>query len=415
MGLAEVAPGPVGFQPEANESSRSRRAGQQREELPDRRHPVGEERAASDDDPGQHGEPRVDRRRGALSPAPHARFLPDVGRGLAAAHVRTEARAPAHLEATDLTFGHAPEWFDRTTPGDQRRGPGHEADQRAQRGGRLTERAGEDADHQLEEREQHQFDRSAGQPPGSGQRGDRPHAMAGRPRPQPQVGAPRLQLAAVTDPSRRCDHDAGAGEVDPPAQLDVVATEVDHRVETADLAEQIGADQHARRRDDEDVAHPVLLLLIDLARFDDLVDLTEPVDAEADRLQHARIVPLDELRANHPGVGPEHLLDHEAHRRRIDGDVVVAEEERTVVALDEPQDLVGRRPEAGVGIERPHERVGQPDLDPRLDADLSRCAVGRQEEEPEVGVILFGEGVERLLEPLTRFVDDDHRHDWRCL
>ena len=55
-----------------------------------------------------------------------------------------------------------------------------------------------------------------------------------------------------------------------------------------------------------------MLLLVDLARLDERIDLAEAVDAEADVLQHARIVPSNQLRADDAGVRAVQLLDQQA-------------------------------------------------------------------------------------------------------
>ena len=95
----------------------------------------------------------------------------------------------------------------------------------------------------------------------------------------------------------------------------------------------------------------VVLLLVELARLDDRVDLAEAVEAEADVLQHAGVVPRHELRPDDAGVRAVQLLDQRADRVGLEGDVVVADAEEPVVALDEAQHLVGGRAEAGVGAE----------------------------------------------------------------
>ena len=149
------------------------------------------------------------------------------------------------------------------------------------------------------------------------------------------------QRLAVPGPRRGHDHDPGAAEVGAPAEVDVVAVEVDRRVEAADRPEQVGANQQARRRQGEHVAHGVVLLLVDLAFLDERVDLAEAVDAEADVLQHARVVPRDQLRPDDAGIRAIQLLDQQPDGTRIQGDVVVQEAEEPVVALDQTEHLVG--------------------------------------------------------------------------
>ena len=151
-----------------------------------------------------------------------------------------------------------------------------------------------------------------------------------------------VERLAVTGTGRRHHHDPGAAEVGPPAEVDVVAVEVDRRVEAGDRPEQVGANHQAGRRQGEHVAHRVVLLLVDLAFFDEGVDLAEAVDAEADVLQHARVVPRDELRARRCPAFDRYISSTSSRMALgIEGDVVVQEAEEPVVALDEAQHLVG--------------------------------------------------------------------------
>ena len=90
--------------------------------------------------------------------------------------------------------------------------------------------------------------------------------MAGAQQVVVQVGSADVELLAVADTSLRGDHDAGAAQVGPPAQVDVVAVERDGRVEAAERPEQVGPGQQAGRRQDEHVADRVVLLLVVLAR-----------------------------------------------------------------------------------------------------------------------------------------------------
>ena len=172
--------------------------------------------------------------------------------------------------------------------------------------------------------------------------------MPGPQRAVVEVGAALGELLAVADTGVGRDDDAGAGEVGPPAQVDVVAVERDRRVEAAERAEQVGAHQQAGRRQHEHVADGVVLLLVELARFDDRVDLAEAVEAEPDVLQHARVVPVDtSLGPTMPAFERYSSSTRMRTASRVGGDVVVAEQEEAVVALDEAQHLVGARPEAG--------------------------------------------------------------------
>ena len=76
-------------------------------------------------------------------------------------------------------------------------------------------------------------------------------------------GRPPVTHAAVGR-----DEHARADEPRPPAQVDVVGAGCGRDVEPAELLEQVGAHEHRRVRDEEDVAHAVVLFLVELARLD---------------------------------------------------------------------------------------------------------------------------------------------------
>ena len=214
------------------------------------------------------------------------------------------------------------------------------------------------------------------------------------------------------------DH-SGATVVDSPTELDVLAVHVDHRVESIEFTEQVRPDEHHGRRDHEHVAHPVVLLLVDLAGLDRLIDLAEAVESEANAPEHARVVPFDELRTDDTGVGAVQLLDEQTHRVAVRGDVIVAEEEEAVLPFDEAQYFVGGGTESGVHAEFSDEGVRQATLDGLSDGRLTFAigaplgAIGQQEQKPQVGVVLVSERVERLFKPMARLVHDDDGHDGR--
>ena len=233
-----------------------------------------------------------------------------------------------------------------------------------------------------------------------------------------QIRAPLLEPLEVPDPCVGCDDDPSAVMVGPPTQVDVVTVEADRRIEPAELAQQVGAHEDARRRQHEHVADGVVLFLVDLTGFDDRVDLAEPVEAEPDVLQPARLFPLDELGTDHPGVRAVQLGDHRPDGVRRRSDVVVAQQEEAVVALDQPEHLVGGRAESRVPGDGADEGGGQVRADPGADGveELRIGVADDQEQEAHVGVVLAGECRERLVEPWPRVVhDDDGDHRWRLL
>ena len=146
------------------------------------------------------------------------------------------------------------------------------------------------------------------------------------------------------------------------------------------------------------------------ALLDERVDLAESVDADADVLQDTRIVPRHQLRADDPGIRSIQLLDQQADRAGIQGDVVVQEAEEPVVAFDEAQDLVCRCPVAVDVSDGTDEGVRHPLAHPiryipRLADD--------EEQALQVGVILVCQPVEDLVEPVPRVENHHHGHDRR--
>jgi len=95
----------------------------------------------------------------------------------------------------------------------------------------------------------------------------------------------------------------------------------------------------------------------------------------------------------------------------------VGEEEEAVVALDEMQHLVGDHPVSGIAADLADEGVGEAGSHAFGDGGgvLAGLRRGVEEQQPQVRVVLRGEGVERLVEPGTGFVGDDDRYDGRCL
>ena len=287
------------------------------------------------------------------------RSIADVGLGIAGPEVRRQPGAPPVLQAEDLVVGDVADLGDRPAPGEQGGGARDEADEGAEGRPRLAETPGEQPDDQLGEGQHDHLERTHRQPAAAGERGDGAHPMAGPQHVVVEIRTADLELLAVTHPGLRRDDDAGTAQVDPPAQLDVVAVEGDRRVEPAERAEQVGPHEQAGRREREHVADGVVLLLVVLARIGDRIDLAEAVEPEPDVLEHGGVVPRHELRSDHAGVRSVQLLDEHPHAVGVERHVVVAEEEEPGVALDQPQDLVGRRPEAGVGAEVAHEGLRQ--------------------------------------------------------
>ncbi len=152
----------------------------------------------------------------------------------------------------------------------------------------------------------------------------------------------------------------------PPAEAQIVLEQVDPLVEPPDLREHVAADQRASARNGEDITHVVVLFLIELVTLDERDAVPRLVDAFTELEDAARPVPPHQLRSDDAGVGPVGLLDQHADRVRVERHVIVAEEvERG--AVDDVEDLVGGRTEAGVGLDAANERRRSHRRDPILD------------------------------------------------
>ena len=158
----------------------------------------------------------------------------------------------------------------------------------------------------------------------------------------------------VAHPGGRNHHHPGAGHPGPPRQVEILAKLVDGGVEAADGPEQVGPHQRGAARRHQDFPHVVVLLLVQLARLDQILDHADLVGGGPDRQQPLRVVPLDVLRSGDAGVGAEGLLQQAPDRVRRQYHVVVAEEEvgRAIHLLEH---LVGRPAEADPPLQAHHE------------------------------------------------------------
>ena len=216
---------------------------------------------------------------------------------------------------------------------------------------------------------------------------------------------------AVTRPRIGDDEHARAREPGAPAQVEIFRPREGLGIESAEFLEQIGAHEHDRGGDVEDVAHAVVLLLVELARFDAGVRRAETVDGATDLQQDLRVLGTDQLRPEDPGVRPVGLFHQQPNGRWVEHHVVVAQQEQGG-PFDRVQGLVRRHREAGAAVETAHERPRQH----RRDA-VGRVVVGAavDHEDGEVVVVLPGEPVEGVLEPGSGIAGDHHRHHRRVL
>ena len=384
----------------------------ERQELTHRWDTALDEVTTPDDDGDDDQEPGERWTERGFAPASHGGLGADERRRLLAAQVRREPGAPALLEAEDLTLVDEPLGPDRPSAGDERWGPHDQAEEGPERRQGLPEPAAEQPDEELDDRQQDELDRASEQTRAAREGRHRAHPVAGTQGAVRHVGAAFRETLSVADRGVGSDDDPGPGVVGTPAQIDVLPVERDRRVEAAERPEQVGAHQQTGRREDEHVTHGVVLLLVELARLDDAVDLAETVEAEPDVLEQPRLVPVDELRPDDAGVRPEHLGDEQPDGIGGQRNIVVADQEEPVVALDEPEYLVDGVAEARCTGGRPDEGIGQDRTDARQGL-LGACLVslGDQEQGAEVAVVLTGERCKRLLEPVARCMDDHDGHD----
>ena len=215
----------------------------------------------------------------------------------------------------------------------------------------------------------------------------------------------------VAHPGVRGDHDAGAGHLAAPGEVEVLPHGDDARVESFELGEQVRPHQNAAARCHEDIAHRVVLPVVDLAFGDAIHDGARLVTGHADMEKDAPVVPVHELRGHHPGVGSERLLDHLVHRVVVQRDIVV-EEQKERRTLHHGQRLVRCGGVTGVARQVPDEGVGQDPGHPVR--HLGVVLPSGQDENRELLVVLGRQRGEGLFEPgpgVGRDHDGDHgRH-----
>ena len=216
--------------------------------------------------------------------------------------------------------------------------------------------------------------------------------------------APGHQALAVAHHRVGRHQHPGPGELGPPAQVHVLAPEGDGLVETAQGLEQVPADQHAGRGDGEDVAHRVVLLLVELARNDDPGRDPEPVHRVADVLEHFGAVPVHQLGADHAGVASQRLGHHHADRVGGQRHVVVAHHQEGGAGL-KAQGGVGRgRKPTGARAGFDHRGGGQD----RVHRAVQTHAGGVDDGDAQARVVLAGQRFESLGEPRARGVGHHH-------
>ena len=141
------------------------------------------------------------------------------------------------------------------------------------------------------------------------------------------AGIDRSVVGVMADACVGRDDHPRAGESGAPAEVEGGSARVARRVEALERREQVGAHQEARLAHEEDVAHGVVLLLVELVLDDVGVRDPEAVDGPAHLPQQLGPLDVDHLRPDDGRVGAVRLLDQHPDRRRVEHDVVVAEEQ----------------------------------------------------------------------------------------
>ena len=212
----------------------------------------------------------------------------------------------------------------------------------------------------------------------------------------------------MADPRLGHHQDPAAGQVGPPAQVEVVAEGRHALVEAAHVQQGPPPDQHPGGVDEEHVADLVVLALVDLVVLDLGDGPARAVDREADLLQPVGVGPGDQLGAEDGGAGPGLGLGHEPLQRlRLGGAVVV----------EQPQPVHPRG--AGVAQGRHHRPaelppdghdgvVAEPGAGP-VGAAVGRAGVDDQDVVDRTG--LGGEAAEGVTKERASIVIDDDRDD----
>ena len=201
----------------------------------------------------------------------------------------------------------------------------------------------------------------------------------------------------------------------PPAEVEIGTDRGELRIEPGNRPEEVSAHHQACRRQFEDVLHEIVLLLVDLAVVGERHLHAEPVHRNADALDARRVLPMDQLRTDHPRIRPPHLLDECADRVGGEPHVVVEETEQATITLHEIQDRIAGRRIPGVAPEVAHHGVRDHGVDQvpgRLVGGIRRVP-RHQEKELEARVVLVHQALQGLAEPVARLVDDHRGHHGR--
>ena len=355
------------------------RPGREIDELIEQRHPVGDEvptaehEDAHDDDPHQDDDLQGARALGGLLGG-NGCIVADVGGTTIStgAAPGIDALEAAQLQGTHLGVIDLADPCQGTPATEDRREPAQVPCPGADDLEDQPDPSLQQGDHGIHERGRHRLGHDPQRVPEPVVRQHRPDAMTTGEAVVIRSRDAGREIFAVSGGCGRVDQHTCAEGMGTPAQVEVFAPHDDRLVETAERAEEVGAQQGDGTRDCEDVAHCVVLFLVVLTGLGQVGHQAGLVSAEADVEDAAGIVPVEELRPDHTGIRPERLFDQATHAIGRESDVVVADQqvraERRVV-----EDHVRVLREALVGNERYHDRLGNDVVHPRSDRNVTRC------------------------------------------
>ena len=220
---------------------------------------------------------------------------------------------------------------------------------------------------------------------------------------RPDAPTDRFQVA---NPGGGHRHHPGPGDPRPPRQVEILPELINGGVEAPQGLEEIGTHQGGPTRGDEDLAHAVVLVLVELTPLDQILDHTHLVSRGAHREQPVRLVPPDVLRGHDPRVGTVGLLDQVPDGIRRQHHVVMTEEQMGC-PVHVPEHLVGRPAETDPTSETHHVGAREHGRHPGRRVRLA----GRiDHEHRQIGVVLVRQGTQPLLQPGPGITGYDDRH-----
>ena len=129
----------------------------------------------------------------------------------------------------------------------------------------------------------------------------------------------RRDRLAVGDLGQRRDHDARAGDLRAPTQVEVFAEQRDHGSNPRSVAKRSARTSVTPAGRDEDVALEVLLAVVDLADLDAFAHDPEAIAGLTDVQEHEGVFVGDELGRDDARVRAKGRFDHQLHARRVRG------------------------------------------------------------------------------------------------